>query len=404
MQLSIIIVNYNVKYFLEQCLCSVVKACVNIQAEIFVVDNQSTDGSSDFFSGRFPQVKFIWKNENAGFAKACNEALQYTCGENILFLNPDTIVAEDCFEKCIAFLNSTAASGALGVRMIDGSGQYLPESKRGFPSLRTSFFKMAGLTALFPQSKFFAPYYLGHLPQHTNNQVDVLCGAFMLVKKKALEKAGVFDETFFMYGEDIDLSYRIQKAGFANYYFADTTIIHFKGESTQKKGMNYLKIFYGAMRLFVQKHYAPANAGAYVFFIQTAIFFRAGLAAVSGLFSNKKKYGSYRNSSVTAGNKKAAEEAAEILRVTGSSILLKGNIDAENFANTSVTIQLKSQLEKFGADEIIFCENGFSFKEIIHVLQQLPQGIRSSFYAAGSRSIVSSSSKQTNGEFIAAKH
>ena len=165
MDLSVIIVNYNVKYFLEQCLCSVIKATLNIDAEIFVVDNNSTDGSKNFFINRFPQVKFIWKIKNEGFAKANNEALQIATGEKILFLNPDTIVPEDCFEKCLAFLSTTKNIGILGVRMIDGSGNYLPESKRGFPSSFTSFCKITGLTKLFPHSKLLANYYLGHLPE-----------------------------------------------------------------------------------------------------------------------------------------------------------------------------------------------------------------------------------------------
>jgi len=279
LQLTVIIVNYNVKYFLEQCLCSVIKACKNIEAEIIVVDNNSTDGSKEFLLPKFKTVKFLWNTENVGFAKANNIALAQANGAYILFLNPDTIVPEDCFEKSIAFFKSTAAAGALGIRMIDGSGKFLKESKRAFPSPLTSLYKLSGLTKLFPHSKIFAKYHLGHLPENENHEVDVLAGAYMMIPKKVLDTTGSFDETFFMYGEDVDLSYRIQKTActatngnYKNYYFAESTIIHFKGESTKKGSLNYVRMFYTAMSLFVKKHYSGSRAGVFNLLIQVAIF------------------------------------------------------------------------------------------------------------------------------------
>ncbi|MEO6356235.1 MAG: glycosyltransferase family 2 protein, partial [Ferruginibacter sp.] len=241
MQLSVIIVNYNVKYFTEQCLYSVVKACKNIEAEIFVVDNHSTDGSYDYLSNKFANVHFIWNRKNTGFAKANNVALQKASGEYVLFLNPDTIVPEDCFEKCVAFYRQQKNIGAMGIRMIDGKGEFLRESKRGIPSISTSFFKLSGLAALFPRSRTFARYYIGNMPNNVNQPVPVLSGAFMMAERKIINSVQGFDETFFMYGEDIDLSYRIQKAGYNNYYFSESTIIHFKGEST-KKGTLYVRL------------------------------------------------------------------------------------------------------------------------------------------------------------------
>ncbi|MBL7726603.1 MAG: glycosyltransferase, partial [Dinghuibacter sp.] len=282
MQLSVIIVNYNVKYFLEQCLASVQKAVVGMDAEILVVDNASTDGSMQYLPPRFPGVRFIANEKNTGFAKACNQAYSLATGQYILFLNPDTLVPENCFSRCIAFFEETPGCGALGVRMVDGSGRFLKESKRGFPSPLVSFYKLSGLARLFPRSKVFAHYHLGHLSATENHEVDVLAGAFMMVKKEVLEQTGVFDESFFMYGEDIDLSFRIQKAGFKNYYFAGTTILHFKGESTKKGSLNYVKMFYSAMSLFVKKHYGQWRAGIFRAAIQTAIWLRAGVSAAAG--------------------------------------------------------------------------------------------------------------------------
>ena len=281
MLLCVIIVNYNVKYFLEYCLYSVEKAMKNMDGEIFVVDNNSTDGSNTFFHDKFPGVHFIWNRENEGFARANNRALQQAKGEYILFLNPDTIVPEDCFEKCIAFIKSQNDSAACGIKMIDGSGRFLKESKRAFPSPMTSLYKLSGLTRLFPKSTVFSKYHLGFLDENVNHEVDVLAGAFMLVPKKILDSIGGFDENFFMYGEDIDLSYRIQKAGYKNFYFAESSIIHFKGESTKKGSFNYVKLFYKAMIVFEKKHYGGTKAGIFNLLIQAAIFLRAGLAAIA---------------------------------------------------------------------------------------------------------------------------
>ncbi|GAB2841840.1 glycosyltransferase family 2 protein [Ferruginibacter profundus] len=293
MQLSVIIVNYNVKYFLEQCLCSVLKACKNIDAEVLVVDNNSTDGSKEFLLPRFSSVHFSWNSVNVGFAKANNQALAQAKGAYVLFLNPDTIVPEDCFENCLRFFQSHPNAGALGIRMIDGTGRFLKESKRAFPSPLTSLFKLSGFARLFPHSAVFARYHLGHLAEDKNHEVDVLAGAFMMIPQKVLAITGGFDETFFMYGEDVDLSYRIQKTpaagtggNYKNYYFAGSTIIHFKGESTKKGSLNYVKLFYSAMSLFVKKHYSGSRAGVFNFLIQTGIFLRA-ILALAGKFIQK---------------------------------------------------------------------------------------------------------------------
>lgn len=281
MQLSVIIVNYNVKHFLEQCLCSVQKAIAGIPAEIIVVDNGSADNSVDYLQPKFPSVQFIVNTENLGFAKGCNRGLKNAKGDFILFLNPDTIVPEDCFQKCISFLAAHKDAGALGIKMLDGRGRFLKESKRAFPSPMTSLYKLFGLSRLFPRSKLFSKYHLGHLNENENHEVDVLAGAFMMIKKEVLEKVGSFDEIFFMYGEDVDLSYRIQKAGYKNYYFAESSMIHFKGESTRKGSMNYVRMFYNAMSIFVRKHYSGGRAGLFNVLIHLAIWIRAFLSAAT---------------------------------------------------------------------------------------------------------------------------
>lgn len=275
MQLSVIIVNYNVKYFLEQCLLSVQKAVEGIDAEVFVVDNASSDGSREYLEPKFTNIHFDWNKENVGFGKACNQALKQANGDFVLFLNPDTVVPEDCFTACFSFFQQTPDAGAIGIRMLDGSGMFLPESKRSFPSPLTSFYKLSGLSFLFPHSKTFGRYHLGYLDEHKNHAVDVLAGAFMMIRKEVLAQTGGFDESFFMYGEDVDLSYRIQKTKNKNYYFSDRSILHFKGESTKKSSVNYVRMFYDAMSLFVRKHYSSSRAGVFSSLINAAIWARA---------------------------------------------------------------------------------------------------------------------------------
>jgi len=275
MDLSIIIVNYNVKYFLEQCLHSVLKSSRNIKSEIFVVDNNSVDGSCSMVKEKFPELTLIENKENVGFARANNQAIKKASGQYILILNPDTVVEEDTIEKCLEFMNNNRDAGSLGVKMIDGKGNFLPESKRSLPTPTVAFYKIFGLSALFPKSKRFGQYHLGFLDKEEIHEVDVLPGAFVLIRKKIMDQIGLLDEDFFMYGEDIDLSYRIKLAGFKNYYFPKTTIIHYKGESTKKSSINYVIVFYNAMIIFAKKHFSKKNASFFSFLINIAIYFRA---------------------------------------------------------------------------------------------------------------------------------
>ena len=283
MKLSVIIVNYNVEHFLEQCLLSVQKASKGIEVEVFVVDNNSIDGSINMIKEKFPEVIMIVNNENVGFSKANNQAIRLAKGELVLLLNPDTIVEEDTFKKCIQFMENNENAGGLGVKMIDGKGKFLPESKRGLPTPAVAFYKIFGLSALFPRSKKMGQYHLGYLSKDENHEIQILSGAFMLIKKKVLDKIGLLDENFFMYGEDIDLSYRSIQGGYKNYYLSETNIIHYKGESTKKGTLNYVKTFYEAMIIFTKKHFKGSKAGLFIMMLNIAIYFRAFLRILSNL-------------------------------------------------------------------------------------------------------------------------
>jgi len=248
-----------------------------MDAEVIVVDNNSIDASIPYLQPLFPGIRFISNAENLGFAKANNQALALSSGEYVLFLNPDTLVPEDSLHVCLAFIKEHPKAGALGVRMLDGKGRFLAESKRAFPTPIVSLYKLVGLAALFPRSGVFNKYALGDLDEQQNHEVEVLAGAFMLVNKKLLDELHGFDESYFMYGEDIDLSFRIKQAGRQNHYFAGTSIIHFKGESSRRGSLAYVRFFYSAMLIFVQRHY---RAKWFAYFIRFAITCRAIIAVL----------------------------------------------------------------------------------------------------------------------------
>lgn len=366
---------------MEQCLCSVVKACNNIQTEIWVVDNNSTDGSKDFFSNRFPQVQFIWKQENVGFAKANNEALKLAKGEKILFLNPDTILPEDCLQKCLQFFDQQKNTGALGVTMIDGSGNFLPESKRGFPSAFASFCKMTGLTKLFAHpscfgAKIFGRYYLAHLPKDQTNEVDVLSGAFMMVDKKVLNRVGGFDEDYFMYAEDIDLSYRIQKAGYHNIYFSGTSIVHFKGESTVKQHPEYIRNFYGTMILFVKKHYSGVSKIGYVWLLKI-------LVAVKSMFAGRAKQQAH-----------PMQKRKAFVLIDEAGLKKNGAMYRKYFESPE---RIDSITQSPAGSILLCCEPFLSFKEMILLMQQYRNQYEFFIHAATTGSMVGSRHKNTPG-------
>lgn len=254
MKLSVVIVNYNVKYYLAQCLHSLERALAGIEAEAFVVDNHSTDGSIPFLKSLFPWARFVENSENLGFAKANNQAISESAGEYVLLLNPDTFVGEQTIKSTLAFMDGRKDVGACGVQMLNADGSFAKESRRGVPTPFTSFCKMSGLSRLFPNSRTFGRYHMLYLDSTKASQIEIISGACMFIRKSLLDKTGAFDESFFMYGEDIDLSYRLMQAGMKNYYLP-VRILHYKGESTRKNSFRYVYVFYQAMLIFFKKHY-----------------------------------------------------------------------------------------------------------------------------------------------------
>ena len=279
MDLSIIIVSYNVKTYLDQCLHSVERAVKNINAEVIVVDNCSGDNTEKHVRKEFPWVQFIENSENLGFGKANNIGARQSSGSHILYLNPDTVVPEDNFEIALKQFNHHEKLGSLGCRMIDGKGDYLPESKRGFPTPSVALYRLFGLAKMFPKSKKWAGYYMGHIEETVDAEVEIQCGAWMMLSRDALTKSGGFDEDFFMYGEDIDLSHRISKLGFKNRYFSQSPVIHYKGESTKHASWVYVKNFHEAMAIFAHKHFT-SGAKAYSSMIKIGIYAKASSAVI----------------------------------------------------------------------------------------------------------------------------
>ena len=346
------------------------------QFEVFIVDNASADGSLEFLIPLFPGFHFIQNNENTGFAKANNRGLVHCTGEFVLFLNPDTILSEDCLDSCLSFFRSTPDAGALGVRMIDGSGNYLKESKRGFPSPWASFFKMSGMARLFPHSKIFSAYYMGHLQEGSPQAVDILSGAYMMVRKTILDKTGGFDEQFFMYGEDIDLSFRISRYGHRNYYLPAAMIIHFKGESTRKDD-RYIKMFYDAMELFLNKHFNGSRPSLRLLSLRLGVRIHRSLNRLHLPYKkNKKKSGGpYR-------------------------VCVKGDPDAQwpllqMLAENKFAV---SENEK-DAEEIIYCEGPRqSWQSIMAEIIQNKNRYRYKFHGTATHAAVGSQSSREPGE------
>lgn len=305
LKLSVIIVNYNVKYYLDQCISSVLRAfevmkktsssdsSVNEEvAEIIVVDNHSADGSVDYLEKRYPQmlypmVRFVRSAHNLGFARANNIAIRQSRGEYVLLLNPDTIVGEDTLKASVDFMDAHEDAGAVGVRMLGAQGRRAMESRRGLPTPMVSFFKMLGFCNRWPHHRLFGKYYMGYLPWDEPCQIEVVSGAYCMLRRKALDEVGLLDEDFFMYGEDIDLSYRVLKGGYHNYYLP-VDILHYKGESTQKSSFRYVHVFYEAMLIFFRKHYSGMTF-LLSLPIKTAIYAKALMALVGMLSERMRK-------------------------------------------------------------------------------------------------------------------
>lgn len=380
MKVAVIIVNYRLRYFLEQTLLSVAEAAEGLDCATIVVDNASGDGSIDFLRPRFPNVTFIENTENVGFSRANNQGFADAADADfILVLNPDTIIGRRTIRDCLDWMESHADCAAIGVRMLDGNGQFLPESKRSFPSIWNSFCKLFGLSKLFPRSRVFARYHLRYLPENEPNVVPVLAGAFMFVDNKRLQAVGGFDEDFFMYGEDMDLAYRLAQDGWQNYYLP-TPIIHYKGECTKTESANYVKIFYGAMLIFYRKHY-PRRQWLSRIMITPAIWLRMLFSLI---------------------NKKIVKPIARLFHSSNGRTLptyvisdntgILSTATAEGFGSC----QLVASIDEVPADEacnIILDDSRFTYEQIIDTID-LNSSSRRLFHIYSSRNALIISPKK----------
>ena len=276
MTLSVIIVSYNVRAYVAQCLRSVERAIQGLDADVWVVDNASPDDTVSYLRHHFPWVHVVANADNRGFARANNQAIRQSEGRYVLLLNPDTVVGEDVLTECVRFLDAHPKAGATGVRMLNSNGEFARESRRGLPTPATAFYKMSGLCALFPKHRKFGRYYMGYLDENEANRIEVMSGAFCMLRREALDCVGLLDEDFFMYGEDIDLSYRLLQGSWQNWYLP-VRILHYKGESTQTTSYRYVQIFYDAMLIFFDKHFAERYK-LYSWLIKQGVRMRAGLA------------------------------------------------------------------------------------------------------------------------------
>lgn len=370
MQLSVIILNYNVRYFLELCVLSVQKAIQNIDAEIIVVDNNSSDDSCAMMAERFPNVKLIENKTNFGFPKGNNIGVDQAKGEYICILNPDTVVAEDTFEKILNTKNWQLNTGIIGCKLIDGTGNFLPESKRGVPTPWVAFTKIFGLYKI---SNVFGKYYAQHLAENQSGKVDILVGAFMVMKRSLYLEVGGFDENCFMYSDDIDLSYMVKKSGRENYYFAETSVIHYKGESTVRDE-KYMKRFQEAMNFFYNKHF------------KKSLFF-SGFMKIGAFVFSKIKKSQQKNRSIAVDNYIFFSKN-EIQLPLEKSVIYQSNL-------------LDFSLNKNKHNEIIFDIQSFSFKEIIDFMQKhKAETITYKMYLPQSKVIIGSNHANDIGEII----
>jgi len=389
MKLSVVIVNYNVKYFLELCLCSLYRAIDEISAEVFVVDNASSDGSLEYLMPRFPKVNFIANKENVGFARANNQAITLSRSEYILLLNPDTVVGENVITDCLQFMDTHPKTGGAGVKMITGDGSFLPESKRGFPAPMASLYKFTGLSKLFPDSPRFGKYHLRYLNENEYHSVDVLAGAFMLLRKTSIDKCGLLDEDFFMYGEDIDLSYRITKAGYENHYLP-YPIIHYKGESTKKDSFKYVRVFYEAMVIFFRKHY-PHYSTLFACTVKVGIYLKALIAVLNRIpkqlfYAVKGKNGASELCFLVLGSERMINEVRALCRKSG----LRG---PHRYFVTDEQLRPKGHLEIHSLEKkfthIVYDSDAYSYQNIIRLISSSPEkGVELGLYSVNTGILV----------------
>lgn len=384
MQLSVIILNYNVRYFLEQCVLSVQSALSTLDAEIIVVDNNSSDDSCLMMKNKFPDVKLIENKSNFGFPKGNNIGVEQASGKYICILNPDTVVAENTFVKILAFAERQINLGIVGCKLIDGTGNFLPESKRGIPTPWVAFTKIFGLYKVFPNWNLFNQYYAQHLGQNQTGQVDILVGAFMFMQRDLYLELQGFDEKCFMYADDIDLSYRVLQQKKANYYFHQTTVLHYKGESTVKDE-KYMKRFQEAMNFFYQKHFR--KSWFFEFFIQVGIWVFSFIKMFQGKTKTKPLPESVIFYSL---NKKLSEKLPYILK----NKALFFDFKKEKMVNSSLIFKGKRV-------EIILDNQYVSFKKCIKIIETLKdKNITFKIFPKNTNFIIGSDSQNDRGQII----
>lgn len=385
MKLSVVIVNYNVKHYLEQCLNSVCKAVGNVpSAEVIVVDNASSDGSVEYIRERFPHINLIASDKNLGFARANNLAIRQSKGEYVLLLNPDTIVAENTFAHFVDFMDKHPDAGACGAYMLHTDGTFALESRRGLPTPFVAFCKMSGLTSLFPKSHIFGRYYMRYLDESEINPIEIVSGAYMFLRREALDKAGLLDEDFFMYGEDIDLSYRILKSGYRN-YFVPSPILHYKGESTEKSSYRYTHTFYQAMQLFFRKHYSHYSIMVSLP-ISLAIWGRALFAYIGNQFRHRRPLKKTTPDCIVIGRESALAEMSDILSrryAKGKHLFLQGDEASLPKGHLSDGIDLSKY------DTVVYDADAYSYETILKLMQQNPiKNLRLGTYSSKTRMFI----------------
>lgn len=391
MKLSVIIVSYKVRFYIEQCLHSLFRAVDGIETEVYIVDNHSDDGSVEYLTQKFPNVNIISSNRNLGFSRANNVAIKQCTGEYVLLLNPDTIVGEHTIHDVLAFMDEHECASGAGVMMLKDNGEKAMESRRGVPTPMTAFYRMSGLCARYPNSRRFARYYMSYLSWDEPAQIEIISGAFCMLRREALDKVGLLDEDYFMYGEDIDLSFRLLKAGYENWYIP-TKILHYKGESTHRSSFRYVHVFYDAMLIFMRKHY-----GHFSIFVslplKIAICFKA-LCTLIGMqmHSARKLLGLVRPRKrlttlyVFIGKKEHLEDFNRLAKRHG--------IDAAFVEGTASTLPKGHVGQEFTSYQRVYATydtEAYSYEDIFNIFSEAPQqNILMGTYNPATQTIVTS--------------
>lgn len=373
MLLTVIIVNYNVKHYLFQCLYALRRAIQGIDCEIIVVDNNSVDGSIEYIAQRFPhhdfpQLRIIANKDNPGFGKANNQAFAEAKGRYVLYLNPDTFVCEDTIRQCVDFMENHPNAGCLGVKMINSNGSFAMESRRGVPTPWTSFCKITRLSKLFPRHKVFGRYYLQHLPIEESAEIEIVSGAFMVVRRDVVNKIGAFDEDYFMYCEDTDLSYRMLKSGYNNYYLP-ARILHYKGESTRKYSYSYVNTFYKAILIFFKKHF-----NNHLFLLKIIIYFAIYLLAALSFIKRQLSLARYNMKKIISPRKiRMLFVGNAANRDLAEAVAAKYNFEIEYHDDFNIGVdRLQQIVADFAPDYITYDTSAYTYHEILNLAEGLP--------------------------------